>query len=239
MRASRAVRYLKCGALRRESGRLLPRTSPQPPFPPLLPLKLVQTYSTRPSQLYSLNQAFMPPYISESNAQDIDSDLESALSSQTPSPAPPDPHTSKHKSKKKEREMKLRADALADVQSPTLVHCLNCGAAIKLSLKSEYDTSHWVRHRTRCLRRSKVQEAVKFRTPAPASSSESSTRSSPASSARALTPHDDEDVKISAPHTGITIADLLDAPRDDYYEYSDWRSWDWSQLKSRFAMPKD
>jgi hypothetical protein len=147
-------------------------------------------------------------------------------------------------SKKKLREMKLRADTLADVQSPTLVHCLNCGGAIKLSHKSEYDASHWLRHRTRCVKKSKAREVEMiqvgflstyidclFLSPsylqAPSSMVSSttsmSTGSSPASSTRALTPHADDDT------IEPQIADSLLQP-----DFPDWQSWDWSKVKSRF-----
>lgn len=54
------------------------------------------------------------------------------------------------------RERKLRDDPLVTVQSPQLVVCNRCGAAIKLSLKSAYDPFHWQRHRERCLKRPEV-----------------------------------------------------------------------------------
>ncbi|KAJ7917510.1 hypothetical protein B0H13DRAFT_323573 [Mycena leptocephala] len=128
-------------------------------------------------------------------------------------------------SKKKLREMKLRADTLADVQSPTLVHCLNCGGAIKLSHKSEYDASHWLRHRTRCVKKSKAREVERIQAPLSMASSTTSlsTGSSPASSTRALTPHADDDT------IEPQIADSLPQP-----EFPDWQSWDWSKVKSRF-----
>ncbi|KAJ7642775.1 hypothetical protein DFH06DRAFT_606842 [Mycena polygramma] len=128
-------------------------------------------------------------------------------------------------SRKKAREMKLRADKLADVQSPTLVHCLNCGAAIKLSHKSEYDASHWLRHRGRCLKKSKAREVERALMKAAvlsATSSSTGSSPSPASSERALTPPDDNDAQ---------------QPRIADPEFPDWQSWDWSKLKSRFLPP--
>ncbi|KAJ7130646.1 hypothetical protein C8R44DRAFT_67337 [Mycena epipterygia] len=166
----------------------------------------------------------MPPYITPRDA-DL-SDAESARSAQPPS-AP---------SKKEQREMRLREDKLADVQGPTLVHCLNCGAAIKLSLKSEYDASHWIRHRTRCVKKTKARELERGM-----QSASSTAGSSPTTSARALTPHDDDDSRMGAPRPRITIPDPLDrtrpALRTDFPVFYDWQAWDWSQLKSRFDTP--
>ncbi|KAJ7170469.1 hypothetical protein C8R43DRAFT_91884 [Mycena crocata] len=134
--------------------------------------------------------------------------------------------------------MKLRGDKLADVQTPTLVRCLNCGTHIKLSPKSDYDASHWIRHRTRCVKKTKARELEKEMQLSPSSSA---TGSSPASSARALTPHDGEDeMDASQP----IIPDPLDSGsrthvfHTDYPIYHDWQSWQWSQLKSRFKAPK-
>ncbi|KAJ6498315.1 hypothetical protein DFH09DRAFT_335029 [Mycena vulgaris] len=154
-------------------------------------------------------------------------DLSDAESAPARSSSPPS------KTKKQLREMRLRADPLVDVQGPTLVHCLNCGAPIKLSHKSEYDASHWLRHRARCVKKSKAREAERGIQPASISRAPSTTGSSPASSARALTPHDgDEDIGSSLP--GITTADPLALSTDLPVSY-DWQSWDWSQLKSRFT----
>ncbi|KAJ7696556.1 hypothetical protein B0H17DRAFT_1130946 [Mycena rosella] len=127
--------------------------------------------------------------------------------------------------------MRLRTDKLVEVQSPTLVRCLNCGASIKLSLKSEYDASHWLRHRTRCVKKTKEREEERGMQPT-SSASSSTTGSSPAFSARALTPHDDDD---ELPR--IAIADPLALPAD-FPVFYDWQSWDWSQLKSRFIPSK-
>ncbi|KAJ7255491.1 hypothetical protein B0H12DRAFT_534981 [Mycena haematopus] len=125
-------------------------------------------------------------------------------------------------SKKRIREMKLRADKLADVQSPTLVNCLNCGTKIKLSYKSDYDASHWLRHRAACVRRTGAREVQK-RKPTSTSAASSST-GSPASSARALTPPDDVD-------------DPIDTEPFPVLALPDWKSWDWSKVKSRFLSP--
>ncbi|KAJ6581633.1 hypothetical protein B0H19DRAFT_1251817 [Mycena capillaripes] len=130
-------------------------------------------------------------------------------------------------SKKKMREMKLREDKLADVQSPTLVHCLNCGSTIKLSHKSEYDASHWLRHRTRCVKKTQARELERRMQPA-SSPASSTTRSSPASSVRALTPPDDEDA--------TQIVDPF-AQTDLPAAHGNWQDWNWSQLKSRFIAP--
>ncbi|KAF8630164.1 hypothetical protein AX15_003110 [Amanita polypyramis BW_CC] len=51
------------------------------------------------------------------------------------------------------REKKLRDDPMAIVVSPLYVDCKRCGARIKLSSKSSYDTFHWRTHRTRCLKK--------------------------------------------------------------------------------------
>ncbi|KAJ7879924.1 hypothetical protein B0H14DRAFT_3434672 [Mycena olivaceomarginata] len=139
-----------------------------------------------------------------------------------PSHAPP--------SKKKLRELKLRADPLADVQGPTLVHCLGCGGAIKLSTKSDYDASHWLRHRARCAKKTGARGK-----PTSSASAASSSTGSPASSARALTPPDEHaipDPDVADPD------DPLDAePEPEPIPFPDWQSWDWSKLKSRFASP--
>ncbi|KAJ7091451.1 hypothetical protein B0H15DRAFT_836144 [Mycena belliarum] len=148
-------------------------------------------------------------------------ELSDSESARTPSSAP---------SRKQLREMRLRADKLADVQSPTLIRCLGCGASIKLSVKSEYDASHWLRHRTRCVKKAKAREDE--RVAQPRSSASSTTGSSPASSERALTPHDEDD------EGGLRLADPTAALRTDYPVFYDWQSWDWSQLKSRFLVSK-
>lgn len=51
------------------------------------------------------------------------------------------------------REATIRADPLADVQSPLWVRCRRCSQRIKLSPKSYFDLLHWQKHRERCLRR--------------------------------------------------------------------------------------
>ncbi|VDC03453.1 unnamed protein product [Peniophora sp. CBMAI 1063] len=51
------------------------------------------------------------------------------------------------------REATVRADPLADVQSPLWVRCRRCSQRIKLSPKSYFDLFHWQKHRERCLRR--------------------------------------------------------------------------------------
>ncbi|KAJ6518910.1 hypothetical protein C8R45DRAFT_1084978 [Mycena sanguinolenta] len=126
-------------------------------------------------------------------------------------------------SKKRIREMKLRADKLAEVLSPTLVNCLNCGSKIKLSHKSEFDNSHWNRHRASCVRRTSAGKRKSTSTASSASST-----GSPASSARALTPPDDD---TSSADTS------LDTEPVPVLELPDWRSWDWSKVKSRFLSP--
>ncbi|KAJ7446776.1 hypothetical protein FB451DRAFT_787536 [Mycena latifolia] len=162
----------------------------------------------------------MPPYIAPRDAES--SAAESARTTSLPS-------------RKQLREMRLRADKLADVQSPTLVRCLNCGTTIKLSLKSEYDASHWLRHRARCVKKTKAREEE--REMQPTSSASSTTVSSPASSPRALTPHDgDDEVETSLPE--IAITDATAAHPTDSPVFYDWQSWDWSQLRSRFTVSK-
>jgi len=52
------------------------------------------------------------------------------------------------------REQKLREDPVCEIHSSYLVSCNICGNRIKLSLKSAYDPSHWIKHRERCLRKS-------------------------------------------------------------------------------------
>ncbi|KAK7025206.1 hypothetical protein R3P38DRAFT_2953289 [Favolaschia claudopus] len=130
--------------------------------------------------------------------------------------------------KKKIREMRLREDPLADVQNPGLVVCLNCGSPIKLSTKSDYDSSHWNRHRTRCLK--KYKKSTKPSSVSPPSS-ESSTVS-PSSTTRLLTPPPDEDGDVMMPFI---------AGEDDYeppapLPLPDWQSWNWSLVKSRFDV---
>jgi len=55
----------------------------------------------------------------------------------------------------KARERKLKEDSLAIVLGPFHVECRRCGACVKLSAKSVYDTFHWKTHKERCLRRMK------------------------------------------------------------------------------------
>ncbi|KAF9466124.1 hypothetical protein BDZ94DRAFT_1306504 [Collybia nuda] len=55
------------------------------------------------------------------------------------------------------REKKLRDDPMAIVLGPLFVDCKRCGARIKLSSKSQYDTLHWRTHRARCLKRQRRQ----------------------------------------------------------------------------------
>ncbi|KAF7309880.1 hypothetical protein MIND_00360300 [Mycena indigotica] len=129
-------------------------------------------------------------------------------------------------SKKKLRELKLRADSLVDVLSPTLVRCLNCGTTIKLSYKSDYDASHWTRHRGRCLKKTKTRETPKeTRVSLPVQSSPHDGNSSSPGSSRAATPEaEDKSEYQSVP---INYADLTQR----------WKSWDWSQLRSSFIVP--
>ncbi|KAJ7782000.1 hypothetical protein DFH07DRAFT_393018 [Mycena maculata] len=140
----------------------------------------------------------------------------------------PAPTSDSVPSRRQVRERNLRADKLVEVLTPTLVRCLNCGATIKLSLKSEYDASHWLRHRTRCVKKSKARELG--RTSMQSASSTAS--SSPTSSARALTPHDDDD---DDEHPAIASTPAL---RSDIPIFHEWKSWSWSQVKSRFPLPK-
>ncbi|KAJ7224149.1 hypothetical protein GGX14DRAFT_557040 [Mycena pura] len=180
---------------------------------------------------------------------------------------PPDEHAAAAPSKKKLREMKLRADPLADVLGPTLVRCLGCGAAIKLSHKSEYDASHWTRHRARCLKKAKAHEAARrskgkaqpevgdagigrgaARPRArvcSASSDSSAGTSSPTLSSRALTPPepddddvDSEDDEMAPRPKTVDALDRETSPGPAFHassaELYRWKSWDWSQLRSRF-----
>jgi hypothetical protein len=137
------------------------------------------------------------------------------------------------------------------VQGPTLVHCLGCGGAIKLSTKSDYDASHWLRHRARCAKKTGARGKVSLSRrpsvhglwflisillqPTSSASAASSSTGSPASSARALTPPDEHaipDPDVADPD------DPLDAePEPEPIPFPDWQSWDWSKLKSRFASP--
>ncbi|KAJ7180763.1 hypothetical protein C8R46DRAFT_1345013 [Mycena filopes] len=158
-------------------------------------------------------------------------------------PAPSTP------SRKKLRELKLRADKLVDVQGPTLVRCLLCGAMIKLSTKSEFDASHWLRHRARCVKRSKAARegaavgagagarAQVGLLPPPrssgASSSDSAASVSPTLSARALTPQEEDD-DADSEEGGVDSDPSQQTHADDFLV---WQSWDWSQLKSRFFPP--
>ncbi|KAJ7066496.1 hypothetical protein C8F01DRAFT_703932 [Mycena amicta] len=145
----------------------------------------------------------MPPSLSATSAHDV---------RKTSSSGP--------QSKKKARELKLRADALVEVLGPTLVRCLNCGAEIKLSPKSDYDASHWTRHRGRCLKKSKAHETPrKTRVVVPVQvqvqSVPDSSSGTSSTSSREVTPQ--EEGKIASPP-----------------DYMSWKSWDWSQLRSSF-----
>ncbi|KAI0769197.1 hypothetical protein BC629DRAFT_796438 [Irpex lacteus] len=53
----------------------------------------------------------------------------------------------------KVREERLKADGLVTILSPQLVQCKRCGAEIKLSRKSPFDTYHWYQHKDRCLKK--------------------------------------------------------------------------------------
>ncbi|KAJ7504280.1 hypothetical protein B0H11DRAFT_2221712 [Mycena galericulata] len=166
----------------------------------------------------------MPPIITSLDAEL--SDTESARSAQTPRSSTP----KFNMSRKKAREMRLRSDKFADVQGPGLVRCLNCGTSITLSKKSEYDAWHWLRHRTSCLKRTKKRGRRMQST--------SSAESSPVSSARALTPNEEDD---ETQHSEIaSVGSPLDrapALQPDIPVSYDWQSWDWSQVKSRFPGP--
>ncbi|KAJ7281418.1 hypothetical protein C8J57DRAFT_74940 [Mycena rebaudengoi] len=175
----------------------------------------------------------MPSYTPESDGESELSGSERTAPTTTSSSASP-PRKGKNQTRKNQREMQLRADPLTEVLGPALVRCLGCGGAIKLSLKSEYDTSHWLRHRARCVKKAAAREAMLKRAPADVPLPElasSSSPSSPPSSERAPTPHEDEedDVHITVREPTITYP-----VRDNLPVLDDWRSWDWSQLKSRF-----
>lgn len=48
------------------------------------------------------------------------------------------------------REARVRADPLADVQSPASVRCRRCSQEVKLSQRTYFDLAHWYQHRGRC-----------------------------------------------------------------------------------------
>ncbi|KAJ7623145.1 hypothetical protein FB45DRAFT_1031087 [Roridomyces roridus] len=143
----------------------------------------------------------------------------------------PSSTTSPGMSRKQGREAKLREDVLCEVLNGTCVRCLNCGQNIKLSLKSDFDASHWLRHRGRCLKRSRALEKAA-----------QSVETSPTSSARALSiPPAEEAVDSEIPDVTDPSLDTPAATLDVQPppEWQSWQTWDWSQLKCRFPVPKD